>query len=583
MSDPSRILIVEDEQITAADLADVVSGFGHDVVGTAVSASEAMALAESTKPDLILMDIVLKGREDGVTAARRILAKFGIPCLYLTAHSDPPTLVRAKDAEPLGYIVKPFHADELHAAIEMALYKAKSDRRLRESQGKLATTLDALAEAVIRFDRNGNIAYLNEAAGWWTGWSVAEAEGRPLSDVLRLETGEKRESLDLLLRPAMERLKVTELPGGVVIRSRGGERRAAAGSVAPIIDPHDPIGGAVVVLGEPGGSSSRDERRTRANRNLSIVAESEAMRNALSYARRIAASGVSSILIQGESGVGKDLLAHYIHESSSRSSQQFVAVNCAAIPESLLESELFGYEKGAFTDARSQKRGVLEMAHSGTVFLDEVSELQAPLQAKLLRFLEDQTFRRLGGLEEVQVDVRVIAATNANLTHAVRDGRFRHDLYYRLNVIQIALPPLRERMEDVLPLAERFIEHFNERFRRNINGLHPEAADRLSRHSWPGNVRELRNALERAVALADGPEIEAEALDLTQGAAPSVATAVDDGPTTLPDAERNMILRALKDAGGNQTHAAARLGISRDTLRYRIKKHRISTDLGLNS
>jgi|GEM_PF-707303 len=575
MNTGARILIVEDEQITAADLADVVSGFGHQVVGAASTAADAVALAESTKPDLVLMDIVLQGDEDGVTAARRILARFGIPSLYLTAHSDPPTLLRAKDAEPLGYIVKPFNSEELRAAIEMALYKAESDRRLRENEGKLATTLDALSEGVIRFDREGRIAYLNEAAGRWTGWAVEEAAGKPLADVLRLQVGDNRESLDLLLRSARDRTHVTELPEGLTVWSRKGERRKANGSIAPIIDLHDPVGGAVVVLCRPPQETDGDAASS-GEQHVSIIAESAAMKDALTYARRIASSGVSSILIQGESGVGKDLLARYIHESSGRSVKQFVAVNCAAIPESLLESELFGYEKGAFTDAQSQKRGVLELADAGTVFLDEVGEMQPPLQAKLLRFLEDQKFRRLGGLEEVGVDVRIIAATNSNLAHAVRDRRFRPDLYYRLNVIQIALPPLRERMEDVLPLAERFIELFNKKFRRGVSGLSAEAAERLLQHSWPGNVRELRNAIERAVALAEDRELQVEALDLSRGEDPTLAAAATLQPTTLPDTERSMIVSALKDTGGNQTQAAASLGISRDTLRYRIKKYGIS-------
>jgi transcriptional regulator with PAS, ATPase and Fis domain len=255
-----------------------------------------------------------------------------------------------------------------------------------------------------------------------------------------------------------------------------------------------------------------------------------------------------------------------------------VALNCAAIPETLLESELFGYEKGAFTDARAAKAGILEMATSGSIFLDEIGEMPLTVQAKLLRVLEEQTFRRLGGVRDIQVDVRVMAATNRKLTQAIQDGKFRLDLYYRLNVIQVSLPPLRERTEDILPLAEHFVRLYNTKFKREIQGISHPAGALLVAHNWPGNVRELRNVMERAMVLEDTDRIQSASLQIrSDGAIPEAlrATVGDtDAPfqTSLEEAEKRLLTRALERSSGNQTRAAQSLGITRDTLRYKMKK-----------
>ncbi len=217
------------------------------------------------------------------------------------------------------------------------------------------------------------------------------------------------------------------------------------------------------------------------------------MKQLLTFARRVAQSEVSAVLLEGESGTGKDVLAQFLHYHGRRHEGPFVALNCAAIPETLLESELFGYEKGAFTDARAAKAGILEIASGGTIFLDEIGAMPLSVQAKLLRVLEDQCFRRLGAVKDIQVDLRVLAATNCKLTDAIEEGRFRLDLYYRLNVIQLSLPALRDRRDDILPLAEHFVRIYNAKFKRNIQGISQPVAAAMMSHSWPGNVRELRN------------------------------------------------------------------------------------------
>jgi two-component system response regulator AtoC len=314
-----------------------------------------------------------------------------------------------------------------------------------------------------------------------------------------------------------------------------------------------------------------------------IVAESGQMKSVLEMVRKIAVSETSIVLLQGESGTGKDVMAHAIHGLSRRKEAPFLAVNCSAIPENLLESELFGFEKGAFTDAKQQKKGLVETAEGGTVFFDEIGTLGFHLQAKLLRFLETQAFKRVGGLKDIEVDIRVLAATNQDLERSVREGKFRSDLFYRLNVCPISLPSLRERKEDILPLVNHFIGHFNIKFRKNISGLAPEAEKALIQHEWPGNVRELRNAVERAMIFEEGPVIHLQHLPIPLGKVSEPAARPIGGPAqgkilSLPEMEKALILKALKESGRNQSRAALLLDISRDTLRYKIKKFKIKPE-----
>jgi two-component system, NtrC family, response regulator AtoC len=315
-----------------------------------------------------------------------------------------------------------------------------------------------------------------------------------------------------------------------------------------------------------------------------IVGESPAMRDMLSMAHKVAESEVSSVLLQGESGTGKDLVAKAIHYHSSRADHPFVAINCAALPSTLIESELFGYEKGAFTDAKARKEGMFEQAEGGTLFLDEIGELELSLQAKLLRVLEEGSFRRVGGLKDLPLDVRVIAASNRDLKSESEAGRFRADLFYRLSVIQIDIPPLRDRGDDIRVLAEHYMESFRTRLRKNVNTITPEALEAFSDYAWPGNVRELRNVVERAMILEDAEAITTKYLPrgLIGDGRLTFETRLDTktkDPMQLPssgvsleDVEMSLVRQALERSNGNQTKAAELLNISRDQLRYRMKK-----------
>jgi two-component system response regulator AtoC len=314
------------------------------------------------------------------------------------------------------------------------------------------------------------------------------------------------------------------------------------------------------------------------------------MRRMLEMARKAAEADHTTILIQGESGTGKGVLAKAIHYASPRASFPMLELNCASLPDALLESELFGFEPGAFTDARRRKEGLLERAHGGTLFLDEIANMSASVQAKLLRVLEEGTFMRLGGTRLIKINVRLITATNAHLKDAVAEGKFREDLYYRLNVVPLYIPALRERKPDILPLALELLQHFNRELNKKFTGFTPAAAELMQRYSWPGNIRELKNVIERTMILAPEGDIDADFLpeeirDHTaqhEKPEPASASAFDVSPTghqfvTLRELEDDYIQEILAATGNNKTQAARLLGIHPTSLLRRLKKEQTTT------
>jgi DNA-binding NtrC family response regulator len=321
------------------------------------------------------------------------------------------------------------------------------------------------------------------------------------------------------------------------------------------------------------------ERKSAVESLGALVGQSAAMESVRGMASRLSASDATTVLIEGESGSGKEVVARAVHFGSARADRPFLQVNCAALPEHLLESELFGHERGAFTDARTQKQGLFETAEGGTVMLDEIGDLHPGGQAKLLRLLESKTFRRVGGVTELRADVRVLAAANVNLEERVSEGRFRADLFFRLNVVRIRVPPLREHAEDIPLLTAHFIARFNQEMKQQVRGVAPGAMDLLQAYHWPGNIRELRNVVERAFILHANvdelrpehlpPELRGESSRKPEKPVPTVPA---EG-LVLDDVEKRLIREALERSTGNQSRAARLLGISRDTLRYRLKKH----------
>ncbi len=310
-----------------------------------------------------------------------------------------------------------------------------------------------------------------------------------------------------------------------------------------------------------------------------MIGSSPEMIEVFNLIDKVSQSDTTTVLLQGESGTGKDLVAKVVHFKSSRAGKAFMTITCSALPENLLESELFGHEKGAFTDAKSQKVGLLELADNGTVFMDEIGDLSLPLQAKLLRFMEEKAYKRVGGIRDHFVDVRIIAATNKDLETEVRAGRFRNDLYYRLKVVPIYLPPLRERTGDLPLLIKLFIDGFNRDLKKRVKGVSKAAMERLLAYRWPGNVRELRNIIERSILLGSGDEIAVDDLPLELREGGRVFSEEHSPYPRLTREgldfsrlERDLVEQALALAGGNQTKAAKLLGMNRDQIRYRIEK-----------
>ena len=309
-----------------------------------------------------------------------------------------------------------------------------------------------------------------------------------------------------------------------------------------------------------------------------VIGSSPAMRQVLNLVERIAPADTASVLLLGETGTGKGLVSRLIHDLSPRADRPFVHVTCSALAESLMESELFGHEKGAFTDARTLKRGLVEVAHGGTLFLDEIGELSIGVQSKLLGFIEDKTFRRVGGTDDLKVDVRVIAATNRRLEDEVAAGRFREDLFYRLRVLPIELPPLRHRTSDIPQLAAAFVDRFNREFGKKVQGITGAAQELLEAYRWPGNVREICNVLERAVLLTEGDHIDVDSLPpevRKQGVEGEHQGSFSLGPAgvDLEQLEHDLLMEALRVAEGNRTEAGRLLGLSRHQIRNRLKKY----------
>jgi two-component system, NtrC family, response regulator AtoC len=309
-----------------------------------------------------------------------------------------------------------------------------------------------------------------------------------------------------------------------------------------------------------------------------IVAVSQQMARVMQIAEKIAQSDASTVLIQGESGTGKELIAHAIHDRSRRENMPLITVNCAGFVENMLENELCGHEKGAFTDARELKKGLLEVADGGTLFLDEIGDMNLNLQAKLLRLVEQKNFRRVGGLKDIQVDVRIVTATNKDLLKLKEEGKFREDLFYRINVASVLIPPLRERPDDILPLTKFFVHKYDEEFHKKIQKVSKGVEDFFISYTWPGNVRELKNVIERAMILGDGDELLMEDLPMeilgqaSRSGKPIEGIRIPPEGISLEKVEEALVKQALKMTNGNQTKAAKLLDITRDALRYRMQK-----------
>jgi len=433
--------------------------------------------------------------------------------------------------------------------------------------------LDSISEGVFTVDLDWRITSFNRAAEEITGIKRNKAVGRQCRDILQADVCET----DCTLRQTMETSKPI-MNKAVRIIDAWGKRRAITVSTALLKDANGKIIGGVETFRDV---SMIEQLRKEIQGRYScedIISQSHKMQNLFAILPNIAESN-ATVLIEGESGTGKELFARAIHNLSFRKDKPFVAVNCGALPDTLLESELFGYKAGAFTDAKKDKPGRFAMAEGGTLFLDEIGDLSAAVQVKLLRVLQDRTYEPVGAVSSVKADVRIITATNKKLDQLLRDGKFREDLYYRINVVKLELPPLRERKEDIPLLVEHFISRFNRVHNKNICCVTNDVMTALLAYGYPGNVRELENIIERCFVLCEGEIIEAKHLPASVYVASGSEEIKADKPTTIKQMEIILMTQALRRHRGNKTAAAKELGIDKSTLFRKMRAYNINQEM----
>lgn len=634
-----KILIVEDEFIVANDLAIMLEASGYEMLGIAISAKAAMEEIAKNIPDIVLLDIQLQGPESGIDLAGK-LKTMHIAFVYLSANSDQVTLFKAKATEPYGFLVKPVRSKDLLVTLDIACYRHEHSResylfrkdRLRRELAALATDESGrvpilsrfaeLLQVVIPFDFICFVLF-NRSAGYEfhglyrSGFNeYQDIDKAGLSNI----TAKSPAEIDLLLSnvPANREIQffagesysqllkedqlayvldlcysfqsvirgVIEVPAAAHCRMYVCSResnRFDDRHLSVIEEVQDLIGRLLTGLGPERKGTSIPVEKGRDNLSHSLVerfiGRSKSISHCLDLVAQVAPLN-TSVLITGESGTGKELFAEAIHELSQRKTQPFIKINCAALPYTLIESELFGYEKGAFTGALTSRVGKFEAASGGTIFLDEIGEMNLDVQAKFLRVLQEKKVQRVGSHKMIETDVRIIAATNRNLEEAVAEHRFRLDLYFRLNVFPIQLPPLRHRKEDIALLADHLGRQIAKGMGRTYCGISDEMMDALKQYDWPGNVREMENVIERAL-IVSGSNKPMTLLQPLVGIVTSVEPAIPAPKFTTIDEikqrqeqfEKELLEAALREAGGRVRGpggAAEKLDIKPTTLESKL-------------
>ena len=601
----AKIMIVEDNVSDAAHLEKCLKNLGYTVCATVSCGHQAIEKAADTHPDLALVNLCLEGEITGSEVADQIGSRFDFPVLYLTDEAEGGLLQQAQATNSFGYLLRPFEERQLHLNILTVLSMHERESRHKETEVRLKQTINKLEdvthlmeavfnsmhEGVVALDENGIFMFHNSSAGriagehpepieadiykWAERYGVFKPNGElfgslddesPLGIALK---GGTTDEVEVFLRNEFK-------PEGVHIRV----------SSRPLLRETGVLKGAVLVFRDITKEIEAEQMKAellRLRTELettslfpSLIGASSVMQDIYKLMQQAAESDIT-VLIRGESGTGKELVANSLHANSPRKDGPFVALDCAAIPETLIESELFGHERGAFTGATTQRIGAFERANSGTLFLDEIGDMPYVMQGKLLRVLQEREIQRIGGTAPIPIDIRVITATNRDLEHSVSVGKFREDLFYRIAAFPIAIPPLRERREDILLLARHFLEKYTAPSGRSISDISSLALRLLLQYNWPGNVRELENAIARAVLLETTGELQAD--NLPSQLSPVVALGRD--PSTpqmilpLTEIERQALIHALEATGNNITQAALALGISRVTLYRKLKKYNI--------
>ena len=633
-----QILIVEDQFVEADYLRLLLEQAGYRISGIARSVPQAQEMLKNERPDFVLVDIFLKGKQTGIDLARQLAAD-NIPFVYLSANSNEEVLNAAKQTQPYGFLVKPFREKDLLVALEIAKYRhahSVESRYRREAEfrktlkiistgagtgaQKLLKIASAL-QALIPFDfltaGLDNIAHpvFKGMCFLRTGFDeyqmigineLSMITGKPIEELTALQSKNPvaenaifyddaafqniclQPSLIALFANAFQLRSYFKMPMNILNGmpfSVGLYSRRPEAYTAEQVDLFERLQFSMIrsmegILQEEMSESKtpRPETKTTEPVNIKegfegIVGKSHLLLNVFDHISQVALSD-TSVLILGESGTGKEKMANCIHNLSSRKEKPFIKLNCAALPATLIESELFGHEKGAFTGANDKRIGKFERADRGTIFLDEVGEMPVELQVKLLRVLQEKEIERIGGRDTIKIDVRIIAATNKNLEKEVAEGRFRLDLYYRLNVFPITLPALRDRKEDIPALAYHFMNHYNYKAGKKISGISENVLRKMMAYNWPGNIRELEHLIERSVLLAKGSVIE-DMLLPTVEKKDGISVAEETAMKTIAENERDYIISVLRKCNGRiwgPGAAAEILNINPSTLKSKMKK-----------
>jgi len=570
---PPRILVIDDEESVRFTYESLLKDNGY-LVDCAEDFDASLALFEEKSYDLVLSDIVLGGRT-GIDVLREIRKTDRRPqFVFMTGHPRMETAMEAVRLGAFDYIPKPFKSDTVLRVVRMALaHKDLLDEKERY-RANLEAIFRSVHDAIVTLDEDLRVIEVNEAAAAICGLG-AQARGERLAELNRCSGS----CLSLVEEAVATRQPAMLLRVECTRDCRA--PRVVSMTASPLFDQHRQFRGTVLVVRDETRLARIERERGEFDRFHRMVGKSEPMQKVYRLIQALT-DHPSTVLISGESGTGKELVADALHHEGVRASRPFVKVNCAALSEHLLESELFGHVKGAFTGALKDRVGRFQKAHGGTIFLDEIGDISPSLQLRLLRVLQEREFERVGDSTTIKVDVRVVAATNRDLKEKVAEGSFRADLYYRLKVVQVVLPPLRERAGDLPLLVEHFRTLFNGKFGKSVSHLSREALESLARYGWPGNVRELEHVLEHAFVLSQGAVISAgelpgelkdagERLPEPAGRQPAGPAAASRGKT-----DREALVKALEQAGGNKSRAALILGVDRRTVYRKLAQYGIS-------
>ena len=578
-----RILIIDDTPANISVLFNLLSEEGYKVL-IAEDGESGLKKAAKMPPDLILLDILMPGLNGFETCEKfkQQIETAEIPIIFMTALSETEKIVKGFNLGAVDYITKPFQIEEVLVRVENQLKLQRLKNNLQESEQRLSQTIEGAMDAIIAVADDGNIVLFNHAAEQAFQYSSDAILGSPIKALFS-------ESLNQLFEEYKQQEKTSALwiPEGHLAQRKDGQFFPLEATLSTTY-----IAGKALYTFILRDIETRQKSEEQAEKlqNISrylqeeaqttegfkgLIGASKGLRKVMAHIQQVAETD-ATVLIAGETGTGKEKIVQLIYQQSLRKDQPLINVNCAAIPENLIESELFGHEKGAFTGAISKKIGRFELANEGTLFLDEIGEMELNLQAKLLRILQEGQFERVGGTETINVDVRIITATHRNLAQCVKDGTFREDLYYRLNVFPITVPPLRERKQDLEALAQHFLTTYAKKFNKSVDIIPAKFMAALHNYHWPGNVRELQHLIERAVILSTGSE-----LAFGDWFQPVTENDNSNPLSTLEDVERQHIIKSLEMTHwriSGKDGAADLLGINASTLRSRIKKLEITRE-----